>query len=62
MVLLVSGLKLVNVPTLAIGIVLAISLVVLLAVWLYVRASGRTLRESSGDAPAPLPSPSLSGS
>jgi uncharacterized protein len=58
-VLLVSGLKLVNVPTLAIGIVLAIALAILLAMWLYVRASGRTLR--SGEALAPRPSPSLSG-
>ena len=49
-VLLVSGLKLVNVPTLAIGIVLLISVVVLGAAWLSVRASGRTLREISGEA------------
>jgi uncharacterized membrane protein YfcA len=61
-VLLVSGLKLINVPTLAIGVVLAISLAVLLAAWLYVRASGRTLREISGEASASRPSPSLSGS
>ena len=52
-VLLVSGLKLVNVPTLAIGVVLLISLVVLAAAWLSVRVSGRTLREVSGEtAPA----------
>ena len=49
-VLLVSGLKLVNVPTLAIGIVLIVSVVVLGSAWLYVRASGRTLRELSGEA------------
>ena len=49
-VLLVSGLKLVNVPTLAIGIVLLASVVVLGSAWLYVRASGRTLRELSGEA------------
>jgi uncharacterized membrane protein YfcA len=58
-VLLVSGLKLVNVPTLAIGAVLAIALAVLVAVWLYVRVSGRTLRQVSGEAPAQRPSPSL---
>jgi uncharacterized membrane protein YfcA len=52
-VLLVSGLKLVNVPTLAIGIVLLVSVLVLTAAWLYVRASGRTLREISGEAPHP---------
>jgi uncharacterized protein len=52
-VLLVSGLKLVNVPTLAIGVVLLISLVVLTGAWLSVRVSGRTLREISGEnAPA----------
>ena len=50
-VLLVSGLKLVNVPTLVIGIVLLASVVVLGATWLYVRASGRTLREISGEIP-----------
>src|ERR1039457_3652589 len=44
-VLLVSGLKLINVPTLVIGIVLLGSVVVLGAAWLYVRAGGRTLRE-----------------
>jgi len=48
-VLLVSGLKLVNVPTLAIGVVLLVSVLVLGAAWLYVRASGRTLREISGE-------------
>src|ERR1700690_184044 len=47
-VLLVSGLKLVNVPTLVIGIVLLASLLVLAAPWLWIRASGRTLREVSG--------------
>ncbi|MFZ0129117.1 MAG: sulfite exporter TauE/SafE family protein, partial [Candidatus Dormiibacterota bacterium] len=49
-VLLVSGLKLVNVPTLAIGVVLLVSVLVLGAAWLYVRASGRTLRELSGES------------
>ena len=49
-VLLVSGLKLVNVPTLAIGVVLLVSVVVLGAAWLYVRASGRTLRGISGES------------
>jgi uncharacterized membrane protein YfcA len=51
-VLLVSGLKLLNVPTLAIGIVLLISLVVLGAAWVSIRLSGRTLREISGEVPA----------
>ena len=55
-VLLVSGLKLVNVPTLVIGIVLLGSVVVLGAAWLYVRAGGRTLREISGEAPRQTPS------
>ena len=65
-VLLVSGLKLVNVPTLVIGIVLLASVLVLLAVWLSIRASGRTLREISGEparqgqTPAPIPAPSMS--
>jgi hypothetical protein len=49
-VLLVSGLKLVNVPTLAIGVVLLVSVLVLGASWLYIRASGRTLREISGES------------
>ena len=48
-VLLVSGLKLVQVPTLVIGIVLLASVIVLLATWLWIRASGRTLREVSGE-------------
>jgi uncharacterized protein len=48
-VLLVSGLKLVNVPTLWIGIVLLVCVVLLGAAWLYIRASGRTLREISGE-------------
>src|SRR5579863_4238563 len=48
-VLLVSGLKLVNVPTLWIGIVLVVCVLVLAAAWAYVRASGRTLREISGE-------------
>ena len=54
-VLLVSGLKLVNVPTLAIGIVLLASIVVLTGAWLYVRSSGRTLRELSGEATSAAP-------
>jgi uncharacterized membrane protein YfcA len=48
-VLLVSGLKLVNVPTLVIGIVLLASVIVLLSTWLWIRARGRTLREVSGE-------------
>jgi len=56
-VLLASGLKLVNVPTLAIGIVLLVSVLVLGIAWAYVRASGRTLREISGEAPEHLPGP-----
>jgi uncharacterized protein len=48
-VLLVSGLKLVNVPTLVIGIVLLASVIVLIGTWLWIRASGRTLREISGE-------------
>jgi uncharacterized membrane protein YfcA len=63
-VLLVSGLKLVNVPTLAVGIVLLVSVVVLVAIWLSIRASGRSLAEISGEAPrqhAQTPAPSLSG-
>ena len=60
-VLLVSGLKLINVPTLAIGIVLLAAVALLLGAWLTVRASGRTLRELSGEATAShSPSPSLS--
>jgi uncharacterized membrane protein YfcA len=65
-VLLVSGLKLVNVPTLAIGIVLLVSVLVLLVAWLAIRASGRTLGELSGEATklqhpqTPAPSPSTS--
>ncbi len=60
-VLLVSGLKLINVPTLAIGIVLLAAVALLLGAWLTVRASGRTLRELSGEANAShTPSPSLS--
>ncbi len=56
-VLLVSGLKLINVPTLAIGFVLLAAAALLLGIWLTIRASGRTLRELSGEA---TPSPSLS--
>jgi uncharacterized protein len=59
-VLLVSGLKLVNVPTLVIGIVLLASVLALLASWLAIRASGRTLREVSGDSMMQGPAPSLS--
>jgi uncharacterized membrane protein YfcA len=59
-VLLVSGLKLVNVPTLVIGIVLLASVLVLLSTWLAIRASGRTLGEISGDPTMQGPTPSLS--
>jgi uncharacterized protein len=59
-VLLVSGLKLVNVPTLVIGIVLLASVLVLLSVWLANRASGRSLGEVPGDATIQGPTPSLS--
>lgn len=60
-VLLVSGLKLVNVPTLAIGIVLLAAVLVLLGTWVVIRASGRTLREISAEGAAShTPSPSLS--
>jgi uncharacterized membrane protein YfcA len=69
-VLLVSGLKLVNVPTLVIGIVLLTSLIVLAGAWLYIRSSGRTLREISGETvidttpvaagPVHAPEPALS--
>src|ERR1035437_8906047 len=48
--LLVSGLKLVNVPTLVIGIVLLASVIVLFAIWLRIHASGRTLREVSDES------------
>jgi uncharacterized membrane protein YfcA len=48
-VLLLSGLKLVNVPTAAIGIVLLLSVTGLLAAWVAVRVSGRTLREVAGE-------------
>jgi len=54
-VLLVSGLKLVDVPTLAIGIVLLASLVVLAGAWVYIRSTGRTLREISGESPSTAP-------
>lgn len=59
-VLLVSGLKLVNVPTLAIGLVLLASIVVLVGTWLWIRASGRTLREISGEPAVQVKAPSLS--
>jgi hypothetical protein len=59
-VLLVSGLKLVNVPTLAIGIVLLASVVALLGIWLWIRVSGRTLREVSGEPAVHGKAPSLS--
>jgi uncharacterized membrane protein YfcA len=57
-VLLVSGLKLVDVPTLAIGIVLLASVVTLLAIWLVIRSQGRKLRDISGESGLPTPSPS----
>jgi uncharacterized membrane protein YfcA len=69
-VLLVSGLKLVNVPTVVIGIVLLAALIVLAGAWLYIRSSGRTLREISGETaidtapvatgPVHTPEPALS--
>src|SRR5579862_8753741 len=59
-VLLVSALKLVDVPTLAIGIVLLASLVVLVAIWIWIRASGRTLTEISGESPLQISAASLS--
>jgi hypothetical protein len=59
-VLLVSGLKLVNVPTLVIGIVLLASVIVLLAIWLRIHARGRTLREVSDESTMQIPTPSLS--
>jgi uncharacterized membrane protein YfcA len=59
-VLLVSGLKLINVPTLAIGIVLLASVLVLVSIWLVIRASGRTLREISGESTVPVSAASLS--
>jgi hypothetical protein len=59
-VLLVSGLKLINVPTVAIGLVLLGSIVVLLGAWLWIRASGRTLREVSGESAVQVTAPSLS--
>jgi uncharacterized protein len=49
-VLLVSGLKLLNVPTLAVGIVLLVSVIALVAVGVSARVSGRTLREIGGEA------------
>ena len=48
-VLLLSGLKLVNVPTLAIGAVLLVCVVALLGAWITIRHSGRTLREVVGE-------------
>lgn len=56
-VLLLSGLKLLNVPTLAVGIVLLVSLVVLFAAWLTVRVSGRTRREVSGESTPAVSAP-----
>jgi hypothetical protein len=58
-VLLVSGLKLVNVPTLAIGIVLLASVVTLLSAWLVIRAHGRALRDISGESGFQTPAPSV---
>ena len=49
-VLLLSGLKLVNVPTLVIGVVLLVCVVGLLAAWITIRISGRTLREIAGES------------
>jgi uncharacterized membrane protein YfcA len=60
-VLLASGLKLVNVPTLAIGIALLVTIVGLFAAWLTIRVSGRTLREVSGESARQTSSPSLFG-
>jgi len=51
-VLLLSGLRLVNVPTLAIGIVLLACVAGLLAAWITVRVSGRTLRGLAGESSA----------
>lgn len=48
-VLLVSGLKLLTVPTPVIGGVLIFSVIGLLSAWLVVHLSGRTLRGMSGD-------------
>lgn len=48
-VLLLSGLKLVNVPTLAIGVVLLVCVVALLGAWITIRVSGRTLRDIVGE-------------
>jgi uncharacterized membrane protein YfcA len=59
-VLLVSGLKLVNVPTVVIGIVLLASVIALLSIWLRIRASGRTLAELSNEATVREPATSLS--
>ena len=55
-VLLVSGLKLLNVPTLAIGIVLLLSVIALVSAWLRVRMSGRTLRGIANE-PVKTPAP-----
>jgi len=51
-VLLVSGLKLLTVPTPVLGIVLALSVIGLLAAWVVMRLRGRTLRDvSDGSTP-----------
>jgi hypothetical protein len=49
-VLLVSGLKLLTVPTPIIGIVLLLCVVGLLGAWLGIRLSGRTLRQAIGES------------
>jgi uncharacterized membrane protein YfcA len=59
-VLLVSGLKLINVPTLGLGIVLLAVVLVLLAVWLGSRARGRSLGELAAEPPGHAHAASLS--
>ena len=53
-VLLVSGLKLLTVPTPVIGIVLLFSIIGLLGAWLAIRLNGWTLRDASGESPTKL--------
>lgn len=53
-VLLVSGLKLLTVPTPVLGIVLVLSVIALFSAWLVVRLRGRATRESRGES-APQP-------
>lgn len=50
-VLLVSGLKLLTVPTPVIGIVLLLSIIVLLAAWLGTHLGRRTLGDATGESP-----------